>query len=147
MKLTIALVVTLFCVGCSPKPHVDISHESKYQSVIGQKYQTLVDLKVHGISLGINGDWSVNYVYITPPPGIGGNYVKFYDDLESNQTFEVVGVAKSAYSSIFGLYYIVKLLNHGKYNRYQILVDVANDVSTPNKGLDKNVFKLLPNNA
>ena len=147
MKLIIALIVASLCVGCSPKPHVDISNESKYQSVVGQKYETLADLKIHGISLGINGDWRVNYVYITHPLGIGGNHVKFYDDLASNQKFEVVGVAKSAYSSIFGLYYKVKFLNYSKYNQYQILVDVENDVSTPNKGLDKNVFKLLPNNA
>lgn len=147
MKLIFALIVTLFSIGCSPKPHVDISNEPKYQSVIGQKYQSVVDLKVHGITLGIKGNWNVDYVYITPPPGIGGNHVKFYGDLKSNQTFEVVGVAKSAYSSIFGLYYIVKILNYNKYNQYQILIDITNDILTPNKGLDENIFKLVPNNA
>lgn len=136
----VILIISCILFGCGPKEYVDISDDTRFASILGKQVTSLIMLKVHGVTYGIDGHYEVDFIYLTTPPGIGGNRVKFYDELPKGVTLTIIGVMKSAYSESTGLFYIVKIIDDNKYKDYRILIDVTKELDSLSLGLDTSVF-------
>lgn len=74
MKLLLLVLVFLGFGGCQSE-YRNISDQAEYSSVVGSKYRTLVQFRIHGVSLQRNYRGNIDRYVVTELPGFSGRDV------------------------------------------------------------------------
>ena len=71
IQIILSFMITLFLSGCFQKSE-SIKHTSPYNTLIGGTYESLVPLKLYGVTMASNYEESVSLYILLPPPGASG---------------------------------------------------------------------------
>ena len=140
LKLTISFLVVILVSACTPKLYNDVTDINEVSRLIGKQFRSIVELQVRGVTFGIDGKRNVDYVYITTPPSMGGSRVVFKGILPKGVVFEIVGAVESRVYGSLERYYLVKVQGYPKYNRFNVVIYIDENVKSENLGLNPNAY-------
>lgn len=113
MKFLFLLLIVL-SVGCT-REEVDVSTDNEYSEVIDMKFKTLVDMKMHGITLDRNYKKNIDMYSITTYPGFSGPEVITKDFLIKNSIIKIISVKKCSNCLDDSRNFIIEILSSSKY--------------------------------
>jgi len=134
----------LLLSGCGPKKYIDVSGEKQYETLLGVEFKTKKELLALGVTFDANYASVVDYVFIMPKPGISGPQVVFNEKVPKGMRLKIIGVLESGRLFNNRVFYTIKFLDTNLHRDFPSIVKVFGDVHGVNKGLDINMFELVP---
>lgn len=132
----------LICSCASSVVQQDISLDTKYSTLINQKYQTKTVLNIYGITQDPNYKKKVDLYEVMLSPGVGGPEVVTHHLLQPNTIFSIKKVLMTKYLFNKCIEFQVEILDRPEYMGAKILL--VRDQETKIVTLENNEIILNP---
>lgn len=93
LRIIFYLIISIPLLACDSE-YIDVSNEVEYMGLIGNKYESLEKLKLHGVTTSRNYSEKVDVYIVSRAPGSSGPEVLFRRNLPVGTIVEVTKVLR-----------------------------------------------------
>ena len=116
-NIFVSMVLIVSIVGCWFVDYEDVSHEKEYSALVGERFTTLTDLQINGVTMDRNYKKQIDLYTIYVLPGFSGPEVVSSEILKSGTDFEILKVLRCT-NCLFEnrVEIVIKITSNNKYN-------------------------------
>ncbi len=135
-------VLMLLFVGCSSAKYDDVSNSDEFSYLIDQKFMTLDELLIIGVTSDANYEKRIDYYSVIPKPGFDGPEVVTRNVLPAGTLIQIRKVMRCANCMSQKIYFIIESMSDQKYRAAVIRLSDIGAISVSE--LDGDQVRLNP---